>query len=110
MGLGEDIKAQVKSVREKLGTDCTIDSVSIGKCGYEDLTPSQTQGVLGSDYMDEISSPWAMIECDPDTDVVEGTLITVTATGKDWIVRRVLNAQAAGVLIGKRCLCYGKLV
>ena len=110
MGLGEDIKAQVDSVRNTLGTDCTIGGVSIGKCSYEDLTPSQTQGILGFDYSDEISSAWAMIECDADTAVIEGTVITVTLTGKEWIVRKVMGTQAAGVLIGKRCLCSGKQV
>lgn len=108
MGIGDTIKANVDAVRDMLGSSCTIAGTDIGKCSWEDLTPDQTQSILGLDYSDEISLPWAMIECPAETTVVEGDLITVTVSGKSWIVRRVLFAFAGDVIIAKRCLCVGK--
>lgn len=110
MALGDDIKAQVESVRETLGTACSLNGTAITKkCSYAELSTQQMKEYLGDDFQDEINLPWAMIECPAGTGVKEQDKLTVTLTGQDWVVRRVSHPQAAGVKIGERCLCIGQL-
>lgn len=109
MGLGTDIKSQVDSVRNTLGTDCTLNgTTALGKCAVLEMSPEQVQSLIRQGYEDEIGPPFAMIEVPATPAVKEGDLITVDLTGEDWIVFRKSTAQAAGVVLAQRCLCKGK--
>jgi hypothetical protein len=111
MGVGEDMKASVDSIRNALGVDCTLnDETPLGKCSFAELNPSTSTGELGFDFSDEIGFPWAMIEAAAGSGVKTQDRITVDVTGQSWIVRRVLKTLCAGVVIGERCLCVGKNV
>lgn len=111
MAIGDDIKAAVDSVRDMLGLDCTLNgTTALGKCAFEELTPGRARSMLGPDYEDELDIPWAAIEVPAGTAVTEGDKITLDLTSQDWIVRRVMTAQAAGVKVADRCLCVGRLI
>lgn len=105
MSLGTEIKAKVDSVRNTLGTACALNGTGSDKCSFVDLTPQQSQGMLGDDYSDEIAQGWALFGVPSTWTVIEGDVITLTLTGKTWIVRRALTTQVAGVLVEKRCIC-----
>lgn len=112
MGIGDDIKASVADVRDMLGVESTLRvngaEVSLGKCSYHDLDSAQARELVGDAYLDEIGTRWALIAVPTDRKPPENGLITCATTGQSWVVKRVTDAQAAGVLIEYRCLCVGK--
>lgn len=111
MGIGNMIKSAVDSVRNMLGTDCTLNSTTpLGKCSYSELSQEQIRETLGEDWADQFNMPWVMIEVPAGNNVKEGDKITVILTGTDWVVRRVMDAQAGGVKIAQRCICVGQLL
>lgn len=111
MGIGDTIKASADAVRDMLGTDFTLNGeTALGKCSYEELAPIKVRAFLGEDYADEIEFPWLQVEAPAGSGITEGDKLTCDATSKDWIVRRVMQAMAGGVVIAERCLCIGKTV
>ena len=111
MAIGDTLKASVDTVRDMLGSDCTLNGTTdLGKCGIEELSPERVRSILGEEFADEIESPWAVIECAAASGVKEGDEITVDVTGRDWLVRRVSKPMGGGVVIAERCICRGKTV
>jgi hypothetical protein len=111
MGIGEDMKASVDSVRDELGTDCTLNgSTALGKCGIEELNPTTVRENALVMSEDEYGLPWMMIEVPFGFGVKDGDTIMVDLTSTYWLVRRAITTQCAGVAIAQRCLCIGRLV
>jgi hypothetical protein len=111
MGIGADMKASVDALRNELGSTCTLNgSTSLGKCGYKELSPDGAREIMGSDFVDELDGPWAVIEAPAGSGIKEQDYITVTATGKKWIVRRVMKPLCNDVIMAERCICTGEIV
>jgi len=104
--LGDMIKSDDAEIRSELGATCTLNgSTSLGKCGLNAMNGEQVRNVLGDDYADEQDLEWAMIEADPHHVIIAQNSITVTATGRRYIVRRVTKPVVDDVVIANRCLC-----
>lgn len=109
MGIGDDIKAAVDALVDTLGDDCTLDgATALGKCSYKELNQEEAREYMGIDYQDELSAPYCIIEVPATASVVQGSRLTIQS--RDWVVRRVMKAQAGGVLVRKRCICHGELI
>jgi hypothetical protein len=105
MSIGTQIKAHVDAVRNALGSECNLNGTSIGKCSIHDISNEATKDLLGTDYQDEISTRWAMIETPSEKVPKEQDKITLVVTGQDYVVTRVSPAVVAGVVCAYRCLC-----
>lgn len=104
--LGDMLKADNHEIRLELGATCTLnESTDLGMCGLDTLNPAQVRDTLGDDYSDEQSLEWAMIETDPEHAIIAQDSITVTATSRRYVVRRITRPVVADVVIANRCLC-----
>ena len=110
MGVGDQIKANVDAIRATLGSACTLNAVAIGECSIHDLSAASAKELLSPDYQDEIGTRWAMIETPSEAVPEEQDVLTLTATGKDYIVTRVSPTLVAGVICAYRCLCLARTV
>jgi hypothetical protein len=89
-----------------LGSACTLNgSTALGKCSLNILNPSQVRDALGEDYENEQDLEWAMIETDASFTIHAQDSITVTATGRSYVVRRVSRPVTDDVVAANRCLC-----
>ena len=104
--LGEMIRDNAAAVRELLGSTCTLNgTTALGKCGIDVMNPGRVRDALGDDYSDEQDMEWAMIETGATFTIVAGDAITVTATSRRYVVRRVTQPCPDDVLASNRCLC-----
>lgn len=111
MALGDDIKSMIDDLRDDLGTSCTLNAgTALGKCSFAAVNPAQLREVIGEIYDDEIGLPWAMIEVPAGFSVKEQDKITVGTTSEVFVVRRVTNSMANGVLLAQRCYCIGQML
>jgi hypothetical protein len=60
---------------------------------------------LGDDFADEQDLEYAMIETDANFTITAQNSITVTATGRRYVVRRVTRPVIDEVVIANRCYC-----
>jgi hypothetical protein len=110
MSTGADIKTSVDALREELGSSCTCDGVSIGKCLTAELDPREARIAMGADYEDEQDLPWMKIDAAAGSGITMGSKITVTATGATWIVRYIKEPVASDVVLSQITYCVGATV
>ena len=106
MGIGDALKANADSIRDALGSDCTLNGVTaLGKCSLNLLNGIQAREALGDDFGDEQDKEWAMIEVPAGRPIQAQDRITVDTTGRNFVVRRVSQPTVSNVVIASRCLC-----
>jgi hypothetical protein len=104
--IGDQIKEAADYVRDFLGSTCTLNTgTALGKCSIDVLNPDQVADMLGVDDSNEQGTEFAMIEADASFTIVANDSITVTTTGRRYVVRRVVRPCNNDVVASNRCIC-----